>query len=144
MLITISLLILVYLIMGKDIKPLLESVKDIDWRGKINALMDKLRPWALKAGRTATRPLLQFYYVMDDENTSTLDRVLIYAAIIYTILPIDLLPSVIYKFLGILDDGVAMLFVYKKIKDKITPEINAKVEDTLNEWFGVEYELVEG
>ena len=142
MLITISLLILAYLIMGKDIKPLLERVKNIDWRGKINALMDKLRPWALKAGRVATRQLLQFYYVMDDDNTSTLDRVLIYAAIIYTILPMDFIPSVIYKFLGILDDGVAMLFVYKKIKDKITPEINAKVEDTLNEWFGVEYELV--
>ena len=144
MLITISLLILAYLIMGKDIKPLLERVKNIDWRGKINALIDKLRPWALKAGRVATRPLLQFYYVMDDDNTSTLDRVLIYAAIVYTILPMDFIPSVIYKFLGILDDGVAMLFVYKKIKDKITPEINAKVEDTLNEWFGVEYELVEG
>ena len=143
MLITISLLILVYMIMGKDIKPLLERVKNIDWRGKINSLMYKLRPWALKAGRAATRPLLQFYYVMDDENTSTLDRVLIYAAIIYTILPMDLLPSVIYKFLGILDDGVAMLFVYRKIKDKITPEINNKVETTLNEWFGVEYELVE-
>ena len=144
MLITISLLILAYLIMGKDIKPLLERVKNINWRGKINALMDKLRPWALKAGRVATRPLLQFYYVMDDDNTSTLDRVLIYAAIVYTILPMDFIPSVIYKFLGILDDGVAMLYVYKKIKDKITPEINAKVEDTLNEWFGVEYELVEG
>ena len=144
MLITISLLILVYMIMGKDISSLLERVKNIDLRGKINALMDKLRPWALKAGRVATRPLLQFYYVMDDDNTSTLDRVLIYAAIIYTILPIDFIPSVIYKFLGILDDGVAMLFVYKKIKDKITPEINAQVEDTLNEWFGVEYELVEG
>ena len=144
MLITISLLILAYLIMGKDIKPLLERVKNIDWRGKINALMDKLRPWALKAGRVATRPILQFYFVMDDDNTSTLDRVLIYAAIIYTILPMDLIPSVIYKFLGVLDDGVAMLFVYKKIKDKITPEINAKVEDTLNEWFGVEYELIEG
>ena len=144
MLITISLLILVYLIMGKDIKPLLERVKNIDWRGKINALIDKLRPWALKAGRVATRPLLQFYYVMDDDNTSTLDRVLIYAAIVYTILPMDFIPSVIYKFLGIMDDGVAMLFVYKKIKDKITTEINARVEDTLNEWFGVEYELVEG
>ncbi len=144
MLITISLLILAYLIMGKDIKPLLERVKNIDWRGKINALMDKLRPWALRAGRVATRPLLQFYYVMDDENTSTLDRVLIYAAIVYTILPMDFIPSVIYKFLGILDDCVAMLYVYKKIKDKITPEINAKVEATLNEWFGAEYELVEG
>ena len=144
MLITISLLILAYLIMGKDISPLLERVKNIDWRGRINAVMGKIRPWALRAGRVATRPLLQFYYVMDDDNTSTLDRVLIYAAIFYTILPMDLLPSVIYKFLGILDDGVAMLFVYKKIKDKITPEINAKVEDTLNEWFGVEYELIEG
>ena len=79
---------------------------------------------------------------MADEKTSTLDRVLIYAAIIYTILPMDLIPSAVYKFLGILDDGVAMLFVYKKIKDKITPEINAKVEDTLNDLFGVEYELV--
>ena len=144
MLITISLLILAYMIMGKDISGLVEKVKNVDWRGKINALMDRLRPWALKAGRVTTRPLLQFYYVMDDENTSTLDRVLIYAAIIYTILPMDFLPRAIYKFLGVLDDGVAMLYVYKKIKDKITPEINAKVEDTLNGWFGVEYELVEG
>ena len=130
--------------MGKDISGLLERVKKIDWYGKINAVMDKLRPWALKAGRMATRPLLQFYYVMDDEKTSTLDRVLIYAAIIYTILPMDFLPRSIYKFLGVLDDGVAMLYVYKKIKDKITPAINAKVEATLDEWFGVEYELIEG
>ena len=143
MLITISLLILVYMIMGKDISGLLEKVKNIDWRGKINALMDKLRPWALKTGRVATRPLLQFYYVMDDDNTSTLDRVLIYAAIIYTIIPMDFLPRSVFKFLGVLDDGVAVLYVYKKIKNRITPEINAKVEDTLNDWFGVEYELIE-
>lgn len=144
MLITISLLILAYMIMGKDISELLEKVKNIDWRSKISALMDKLRPWALKAGRVATRPLLQFYYVMSDENTSTLDRVLIYAAIVYTIVPIDLLPRAVFKVLGVLDDGIAVLYVYKKIKDKITPEITAKVEDTLNEWFGVEYELIEG
>ena len=144
MLITISLLILVYMIMGKDISGLLEKVKNIDWRGKISALMDKLRPWALRAGRAATRPLLQFYYVMDDDKTSTLDRVLIYAAIIYTIIPMDFLPRSVFKFLGVLDDGVAMLYVYKKIKNRITPEINSKVEDTLNEWFGVEYELIEG
>ena len=142
--ISISLLILAYMIMGKDISGLLEKVKNIDWRGKINALIDKLRPWALKAGRVATSPLLQFYYVMDDDNTSTLDRVLIYAAIIYTIIPMDFLPRSVFKFMGLLDDGVAMLFVYKKIKDKITPEINRKVKDTLDEWFGVEYELIEG
>lgn len=144
MLITISLLILAYMIMGKDTSSLLEKVNTTDLRRSFNRLMDRLRPWALKAGRAATKPLLQFYYVMDDEKTSTLDRVTMYAAIIYTILPMDLIPSVIYKFLGVLDDGAAMLYVYKKIKDKITPEINRKVEDTLNEWFGVEYELIEG
>ena len=142
-LIATSLLILAYWIMGKDVKPLLERVKNIDWRAKFNELLNKLRPWALKAGRVAARPLLQFYYVMEDENTSTLDRVLVYAAIFYTILPIDLIPSVVYKFLGIMDDGVAMLYVYKKIKDKITPTINLKVEETLNEWFGAEYEVIE-
>jgi uncharacterized membrane protein YkvA (DUF1232 family) len=145
MLITVSILILAYMILGKDkdVSEQLDKIKNIDWRGKINALMDKLRPWALKAGRKASRPLLQFYYVMDDDNTPTLDRVLIYAAIVYTIVPIDLIPSVVYRFLGILDDGAAMLYVYRKIKKNITPEINAKVDDTLNEWFGVEYEMTE-
>ena len=64
MLIAISIMILAYMIMGKDITPLLDRVRNIDWRGKINTVMEKLRPWALKAGRVATRPLLQFYYVM--------------------------------------------------------------------------------
>ena len=54
----------------------------------------------------------------------------------------DLIPKSVYKLLGILDDGAAILFVYKKIKDKITPEIMMKVEDTLNEWFGAEYEIL--
>lgn len=139
----ICLMILAYWIMGKKIDSLLERVKNIDWHTKVNNLMDKLLPYALKAGRTATRPLLQFYYVMADEKTTTLDRVLIYAAIIYTISPASLIPSSVYRLLGILDEGIAIVYVYNKIKDKITPEINSKVEGALNEWFGVEYEFVE-
>lgn len=139
----ICLLAIAYAVMGKDVKPLLERLKAVDWHAKINCLIDRLRPWALKAGRVAARPLLQFYYVMADEQTTTKERVLIYGAILYTILPMDLIPSAAYKLLGLLDDGVAVLYVYKKIKHKITPEINARVEDTLNEWFGVEYEMIE-
>lgn len=139
----ICILILAYMIIGKDISSLLKRLRNVDWHEKFKELMDKLRPWALKAGRIATRPLLQFYYVMVDEKTSTLDRVLIYAAIAYTIIPMDLVPRTVYKYLGVLDDGIAMLYVYKKIKNRITPEINSKVEDTLNEWFGIEYEMIE-
>ncbi len=139
----ICITILAYLIMGKDIRSLLHKVKDVDWRSKTNELYSKIQPYALKTGRVATKPLLQFYYAMSDETTSTLDRVLVYGAIIYTISPINILPSSIYKLLGVLDEGAAILYVYKKIKGKITPDVDRKVESTLNEWFGAEYELME-
>lgn len=138
MLIAVSLLALACLILGKDIR----SLKDVDWRAEINKVKDNLRPWALKAGRIAARPILQFYYVLEDGNTSTLDRALIYAAVIYTVLPVDFFPRAVYGFLGILDDGLAVGYVYRKVKDKITPEVNLKVEETLDNWFGVECEVV--
>ncbi len=140
----ICIMILAYWILGKDTSSLVEKIKDIDWRGKVNALYDKILPYALKAGRAAARPVLQFYYVMKDEGTTTMDRILIYAAIIYTISPVSLLPAAIYRFLGVLDEGAAILYVYNKIKDKITDDIDAQVNATLNDWFGVEYEAVEG
>ena len=143
MLTVICIMLLAYCIMGKDIRSLLERIKEVDWKGKSKELFDKLRPYALKAGRVAARPMLQFYYVMTDENTPTLDKALVYAAIIYTISPVSLIPSAVYKLLGVLDEGAAVLYVYKKIKERITPEINAKVDGTLNEWFGVEYVQVE-
>lgn len=138
----ICITILAYMIMGKDIKRLLARIKNVDWHDKINLVYIKLQPYALKAGRVAARPLLQFYYVMKDEKTSTLDRILIYAAIIYTISPVSLIPSAVFKFIGVLDEGAAVLYAYKKIKGKITPEINAQVDETLDQWFGTRYEMV--
>ncbi len=119
MLTIICIMILAYWIMGKNIDSLLEKVKSYDLRGKINELYSKIQPYALKAGRVATRPLLQFYYVMNDEKTSTLDRVLIYAAIIYTISPISLLPCAVYRLLGVLDEGAAVLYVYKRLRTRL-------------------------
>ena len=144
MLIAISILVLIYLVSGKDVKPLIEKVKAIDLKKKIKSLIEKLRPWALKVGRAAARPIMQFYYVMDDPKTSTLDKVMIYGAIVYIIIPHDLLPRSVFKLIGVLDDGAAALYVYRRIKDRITPEIRLRVEERLDEWFGVDYELVEG
>lgn len=139
MLTVICITLLAYCILGKDIRSLLERIKEVDWKGKSKELFDKLRPYALKAGRVAARPMLQFYFVMTDEKTSTLDKALVYAAIIYTISPVSLIPSAVYKLLGVLDEGAAVLYVYKKVKERITPEINAKVDETLNAWLGEEY-----
>ncbi len=105
--------------------------------------MEKIKPYAQTVGRATARPLLQFYYVMVNEATPTLDKVLIYAAIFYTISPVNLISSSLYKLLGVLDEGAAILYVYKKVKERITPEIELKVESILDEWFGARYELVE-
>ena len=143
MLTIVCITILAYCIMGKDIRALLERIKGVDWSTKSRELFDKLRPYVLKVGRMAARPLLQFYYVMTDESTPVVDKALVYAAIIYIISPASLIPSAVYKLLGVLDESAAMLYVYKKIEGRITPGINAKVEDTLNDWFGAEYEMVQ-
>ena len=64
MLTIICITILAYFIMGKEIDSLLNKVKNYDWRGKINELYIKIRPYALKAGRTATRRLLLLFFVL--------------------------------------------------------------------------------
>ena len=61
----------------------------------------------------------------------------------YHISPVSLIPSSVYKLLGVLDEGAAILYVYKKVKERITPEIELNVESILDEWFGTKYELVE-
>ena len=61
----------------------------------------------------------------------------------YHISPVSLIPSSVYKLLGVLDEGAAILYVHKKVKERITPEIELNVESILDEWFGTKYELVE-
>lgn len=138
----ICILILVYLIKGKEIDSLLRRLQNVDWNTKAHELYLRIEPYALKCGRVAAKPLLQFYYVLQDEHTTTTERAMIYAAIIYTVSPVNFLPRAVYGFLGILDEGAAVIYVYKKIKSKITPEIEAKVNQTLDDLFGAEYELI--
>lgn len=135
----ICITILAYAILGKDIKSLLSKVKDVDWKEKSNDIYIWLKPYALKVGRAAAKPLVTFYYVMNDESMTTLDRVLVYSALLYTVSPISLIPVAVHHFIGVLDEGAAIVYAYKKIKNHITPEIQSKVEGTLNEWFGNEY-----
>ena len=135
------MLILVYSIMGKDIKPLLEKLKNIDWKGYCDKAWRAIKDYAKKGGRLACEPLLKLWFVLDDPKTTTWEKAMIYAAIIYTVSPISLIPAYLYKFLGLLDEGAAIVFVVKKVRDKMTPAIEIKVKDTLDEWFGPEYSV---
>lgn len=133
------LAILICAIKGKDYKEKLAELQNVDWKGYADKALVKIKKYAKKAGRIAATPLLKLWYVLDDPNTTTLERALIYAAIIYTVSPVSLIPAYLYRFLGVLDEGAAILYVINKVKDKMTPSIENKVKDTLDEWFGAEY-----
>jgi len=132
----ICITILAYVLGGKDTDKLLDKLKGVDWKAKASDVFGKIGVYAKKAGRVATKPLLQLYYVLTMGETTTLEKALIVGAILYTIMPFSLIPIKAHKILGMFDEGLAVLYVIKKVQDKITPEIEAKVEETLNAWFG--------
>ncbi len=65
MIITICLLILVYTILGKDVKPLLDRLKGVNWTALWLKALDAIKKYAKKAGRLACTPLLQLWFVLD-------------------------------------------------------------------------------
>lgn len=132
---TTCLLILAYLLVGKDIKPLLAKLKNVDWQTLFGEILEKIKVYAKKFGRVAAQPVLTFYFVLKEGDLSLTEKAMIYGCILYVISPISIIPQSVFKILGVMDESAAVLFVYKKIKGKITPEIMEKVEYTLNKWF---------
>ena len=138
----ICITILAYKLLGKEIKPLLEKLEGVDWRSKASDILDPIKIYANRVGRMAVRPVLQFYYVLTGNETTLTEKAMLYAAIIYTVMPASALPQRVFKLLGILDEGAVVLYVFNKVRDKITPSVNAKVDSTLEKWFGYEYAVV--
>ena len=143
MITAICILILYCLITGKNPEKYVRRIKNIDWQSYISKIFSSIKVYALKAGRIATRPILQSYYVLQDDKTPTTEKAMIYGCLLYIVLPFSLIPRAAHKFLGMMDEGIALVFVIKQINDKLTPEINAKVDETLNEWFGTVCENVD-
>ena len=107
-----------------------------EFAGDANKVLAAIKEYAIQAGRTATKMMLELYYVMVDKNTTRTDKLLIGAALAYQVMPRDLLPKSKFGLLGYFDNAAALYFAYKKVKGAITPEIEAKVEATLDNWFG--------
>ena len=108
--------------------------------GGAEQLWQYINIYAAKAGREATRIVLELYYVVKSPHTPTLDKTLIIAALGYQLLPDDkkLLSQEKYGLLGLLDNGAALALAYNRIKTRVTPQIEAQVDAILNQWFGFE------
>lgn len=124
-------------------KELVEKSKE--WFGEnFGDLLAQIKTYAKKAGRFATKPILELYFVLREENTPLADKALIVGALAYLFVPVDLIPFRKFGLLGILDESVAISYAYKKMKKLITPQIEFEVERILDEWFeGISIQMIE-
>lgn len=108
--------------------------------GGAEQLWQYINIYAAKAGREATRVVLELYYVVKSPHTPALDKTLIIAALGYQLLPDDnkLLSREKFGLLGLLDNGAALALAYNRVKTRVTPQIEAQVDAILNQWFSLE------
>ena len=133
---TICLLILIYSMLKKPVASLVAKIKDADWTRPAKNAWNKISDYSKRAGREATRIVLRFYYALTDGDLSPKDKALVYAGIIYIVVPHDLLPKKTLGLLGLVDDAAVIGWVWKKVSGCMTPAVEQKVNDTLNDWFG--------
>lgn len=110
---------------------LLESQKHYSDDG----LWDKMKSVFKKAGIKVIYLALVLYYTVNAESTPTAKKGIIYGALGYFILPIDLIPDAI-PIAGFSDDLAALVACVAAVSMCITPEIKAQAETKLKEWFG--------
>jgi uncharacterized membrane protein YkvA (DUF1232 family) len=102
---------------------------------EIPSLWDRIKTYAKKVGRVAARPVLLLYYVMKSDDTPKKDKLTIFGALAYVILPIDLIKAKRIPIIGWVDEVVSLAVAVQRMQKYITPEMERKADETLDRWF---------
>lgn len=100
-----------------------------------DGLWDKVKSVAKKAGIKVIYLALVLYYTATADSTPTSKKGIIYGALGYFILPIDLIPDAI-PVVGFSDDLAALIACVAAVAACITTEIKQQAKNKLRDWFG--------
>ncbi len=96
---------------------------------------NKLRRFARQAGREVVEKALWLYYALKRPETPAWAKRTIVGALVYFILPIDLVAD-LAPLVGFTDDLSVLLLAVGTVAAHITPEVKAQAQKTLDTWFG--------
>lgn len=99
------------------------------------SLWDGIVSYAIRVGRVATRPMLLLYYVMRSKDTPIKDKLTIFGALAYIILPIDLLNAKRLPIIGWIDEVVSLAVAIQRMQKYITPEMERRADSQIDMWF---------
>ena len=111
----------------------------------LSSLWEKIKSNAIRFGRGTTRQVLLMYYVLKSEETPRGDKLIVYSALAYLILPINLISMRRHPIIGWFDEAASIAMAFQKIRQNITPKMEEQVDQTLDRWFAqyTAYEVVE-
>ena len=114
-----------------------QNLQDMENTSNFNLplLWEKIKDNAKRLGRFTTKQALLIYYVLKSDDTPTSTKVIVYGALAYLILPVNLISSKHHPILGWADEIAAIAIAYRKIKQHVTPAMEQQAEETLNKWF---------
>ena len=98
-------------------------------------LWDKVKDVAKKAGIQVIYLALLLFYTATSDQTPAKKKAIIFGALGYFILPLDLIPDAI-PVVGFSDDLTALFACVKTVYECITPAIKQQAKVKLCEWFG--------
>ncbi|MBO1270989.1 MULTISPECIES: YkvA family protein [Shewanella] len=96
---------------------------------------DKLKGFALKAGREVVENALLLYYAAKRENTPKWAKTAIFGALAYFISPLDAIPD-LTPIVGFSDDLGALAAALAMVSMYIDDSVHAEATSTLKRWFG--------
>ena len=97
-------------------------------------MFERLGKYAKRVGRLAARPAVILYLVLRNPATPKKDKYIVYSALAYLVLPIDLISAKKIPILGWVDEAGSIAMAYKRVKDNITPEIEKEADKLLEHW----------
>lgn len=112
-----------------------KNIEKYQYRYKEEDLIRKITRTARKAGIKVIYLALLLYYVLKNPKVTRTDKGLIWGALGYFILPIDLIPDFI-PIAGFSDDLAALVGVFYAVAKNVTPEIEEQAKKKLHDWFG--------
>jgi uncharacterized membrane protein YkvA (DUF1232 family) len=98
---------------------------------------DKLRQFAVAAGKDVVEKALMLYYAAQRPETPLWAKTVIYSALAYFILPTDAIPD-LTPFAGFTDDLGALGGALVAVAMCITPEVKRDAKQKVQDWFGEE------
>ena len=99
-----------------------------------SSFWDKILKFAKRAGIEVIYLALLLYYTLCSNTLSLKDKAIVYGALGYFILPIDLIPDYI-PVIGLSDDFGVLIHAYNIIKDNINDDIRGKAKKKLSSLF---------